>query len=159
MIKTSELWQRKDILKALIMSSVLGNFTKCPSAVLYTKNVCVCGGGNYSQNYCKSSKRDHSVLREVRRGEATVPSFAKPFHSIFSLILEMLTLIKETVSDPALCYSACERLFLRGFSFRSSLYSDTRPTPEHLAANIALEKKPLSPRVALRLTQLGNLHM
>ena len=159
MIKTSELRQIKDILKALIMSSVLGNFTKCTSAVQYTKNVCVCVGGNYSQNYCKSSKRDHSVLREVRRGEATVPSFAKPFHSIFSLILEMLTLIKETLSDPALCYSGCERLFLRGFSFRSSLYSDTRPTPEHLAANIALEKKPLSPRVALRLTQLGNLHL
>ena len=29
----------KDILKALIMSSVLGNLTKCTSAVLYTKNV------------------------------------------------------------------------------------------------------------------------
>ena len=39
MIKTSELWQMKDILKALIMSSVLGNLTKCTSAVLYTKNV------------------------------------------------------------------------------------------------------------------------
>ena len=45
MIKTSELWQIKDILKALIMSSVLGNFTKCTSAVLYTKNVCVCVWG------------------------------------------------------------------------------------------------------------------
>ena len=45
MIKTSELRQIKDILKALIMSSVLGNFTKCTSAVLYTKNVCVCEGG------------------------------------------------------------------------------------------------------------------
>ena len=124
MIKTRELRQIKDILKALIKRAL-----------------------------------DHSVLREVRRGEATVPSFAKPFHSIFSQILEMLTLIKETVSDPALRYSGYERLFLRGFSFRSSLYSDTRPTPEHLAANIALEKKPLSPRVELRLTQLGNLHM
>ena len=39
MIKTSELRQIKDILKALIMSSVLGNLTKCTSAVLYTKNV------------------------------------------------------------------------------------------------------------------------
>ena len=39
MIKTTELWQIKDILKALIMSSALGNLTKCTSAVLYTKNV------------------------------------------------------------------------------------------------------------------------
>lgn len=89
----------KDILKALIMSSVLGNLTKCTSAVLYTKNVGwgAGSGGNYSQNYCKSCKRalDHSVLREVRRGEATVPKFAKPFYSIFSLIPVMLTLIKR----------------------------------------------------------------
>jgi len=78
MIKTSELRQTKDIPKALIMSSVLGNFKKCTSAVLYTKNVGEGGegsGGNYSQNYCKSCKRalDHSVLRDVRRGEVTVP--------------------------------------------------------------------------------------
>ena len=95
MIKTTELWQIKDILKALIMSSALENLTKCTSAVLYTKNVGWGRGGgergNYSQNYCKSCKRalDHSVLREVRRGEATVPKFAKPFHSIFSLIPEI----------------------------------------------------------------------
>ena len=94
MIKTTELRQIKDILKALIMSSALGNLTKCTSAVLYTKNVEWGRGGergNYSQNYCKSCKRalDHSVLREVRRGEATVPKFAKPFHPIFSLIPEI----------------------------------------------------------------------
>ena len=39
MIKTTELRQIKDILKALIMSSALENFKKNAQALSYTKNV------------------------------------------------------------------------------------------------------------------------
>ena len=54
MIKTSELRQIKDILKAFIMRSVLGHFTKCTNAVMYTKNVG--GGGATSKTTAKAVK-------------------------------------------------------------------------------------------------------
>lgn len=55
MIKTSELRQIKDILKAFIMRSVLGHFTKCTNAVMYTKNVGG-GGGATSKTTAKAVK-------------------------------------------------------------------------------------------------------
>ena len=81
MIKTSELRQIKDILKALIMSSVLGNFTKCTSAVLYTKNVCVCVGGQLLPKLLqKQQKRSQCAERsQAWRGHCSVICEAIPF--------------------------------------------------------------------------------
>ena len=57
MIKTTELRQIKDILKALIMSSALENLTKCTSAVLYTKNVGWGRGGGSGETTPKTTAK------------------------------------------------------------------------------------------------------
>ena len=74
MIKTSELRQIKDILKAFIMRSVLGHFTKCTNAVMYTKNVGGGGGELLPKLLQKLLKSLRSQCAERnQRGEATVP--------------------------------------------------------------------------------------